>query len=338
MILVTGGTGLVGSHLLFELTKNGEKIRALKRVSSKSGIVKKVFSYYTNDPDKALSLIEWFDGDITDPVYVHQALDGISKVYHTAGFVSFDPADKSEVLNINVGGTTNIVNACIEKKIEKLCFVSSTSAIGVAAPGEIRNERIFWTTHGKESIYAISKYQAEMEVWRGINEDLNAVIVNPSIIIGPGDWQRSSLRLFSEVYKGLRFYTEGITGYVDVRDVVKAMILLMDGVYSGERYIISSGNYSYREIISMIAGSLGKKPPTIQATPFMIRTVYYLDWLRAFLTRGKRRITKDILTASKNKMLISNDKMRNATGMEFIPVNDSIRSTAEFFLQDLQVR
>jgi dihydroflavonol-4-reductase len=336
MILVTGGTGLIGSHLLFELTKNGRKIRALKRVTSNSGIVKKVFSHYMKDPDEALSLIEWFNGDITDPVYVHEALDGIQKVYHTAGFVSFDSVDKSSVININVGGTTHVVNACIEKKIEKLCFVSSSSAIGLTTPGEILNEEIFWTTHGKESIYAISKYQAEMEVWRGINEGLNAVIVNPSIIIGPGDWQRSSLRLFSEVHKGLKFYTEGITGYVDVRDVVKAMILLMEGKFSGERYILSSGNYSYREILSMIADSMGKNPPTIYATSFMIRTAYYLDWLRAFLTSGKKRISKDILTASKNKMLFSNDKIRQATGMEFIPVKDSIRSTAEFFLQDLK--
>lgn len=338
MILVTGGTGLLGSHLLFELTKKEEKIRALKRVSSKSEIVRKVFNYYTKDPDKALSLIEWFDGDITDPVYVHQALDGIKKVYHTAGFVSLDRSDKSEILRINVGGTANIVNACIEKSIEKLCFVSSTAAIGISTTGEILNEEIFWTTHGKESIYAISKYQAEMEVWRGIHEGMNAVIVNPSIIIGPGSWQRSSLRLFSEVYKGLRFYTEGVTGYVDVRDVIKAMIILMDGEFSGERYILSSENYTYKEILSMIADSLSKKPPTIHATSFMIRIACYLDWLRASLTSGKTRISKDMLIASEKKMLFSNDKIRNATGMEFIPVYDSIRSTADFFLQDLKDR
>ena len=335
MILVTGGTGLIGSHLLFELTKKGEKIRALKRVSSNSEMVKKVFSYYLDDPDLALSLIEWFDGDITDPVYVHEALDGIRRVYHTAGFVSFDSADKPAILNINVRGTAHIVNACIENEIEKLCFVSSSSAIGVAIPGETLNEEIFWSGPGKDSIYAISKYQAEMEVWRGINEGLNAVIVNPTIIIGPGDWKRSSLRLFSEVHKGLRFYTEGITGYVDVRDVVKAMILLMEGKFSGERYILSSENHSYREILSMIAESLGKKPPTIYATPLMIGTAFYIDWLRAFLTSGKKRIAKDIITASKNKMLFSNDKIRHATGMEFIPVKDSIRWTAELFLQDI---
>lgn len=336
MILVTGGTGLVGSHLLFELTRSGEKIRALKRKSSNSGIIRKVFSYYIKDPDKALSLIEWLDGDITDPVFVSEALDGIRKVYHTAGFVSFDPADKSSVLNINSGGTSNIVNACIEKKIEKLCFVSSTSAIGAAINGEILNEDIFWTGLGKESIYAISKYQAEMEVWRGIHEGLNAVIVNPSIIIGPGDWQRSSLRLFSEVYKGMKFYTEGITGYVDVRDVVKAMIMLMEGEFSGERYILSSENCSYREILSMIAESLGKDPPGIHATPWMIRIAYYLDSLRAFLTSGKRRISKDIIKASKNRVLFSNDKIRQATGIEFIPVKESISKTAEFFLQDIK--
>jgi nucleoside-diphosphate-sugar epimerase len=338
MILVTGGTGLVGSHLLFELTRNGDTVRTLKRKSSKPEIVKKVFGYYTDDPDQALSRIEWFDGDVTNPVDVFEALKGIRKVYHTAGFVSFDPADKSEILRINADGTANMVNACLEKGIEKLCFVSSTSAIGSAENGEMLDEEVFWTSKGKESVYATSKYMAEMEVWRGINEGLNAVIVNPSIIIGPGDWQRSSIRLFQEVYKGIRFYTQGITGYVDVRDVVKAMIILMNGEFSGERYIISSGNYTYKEILSMIADSLGKKPPGIYATPFMVKTAYYIDWLRSIFPFGKRVITKDIVASVKNKILFSNEKIRNATGIEFIPVADSIRHTSKLFLKDLKAR
>jgi len=335
MILVTGGTGLVGSHLLFELARNGDKVRALKRKSSKQEIVEKVFGYYTDDPNLSLSQIEWFDGDITNTADVFEALKDISRVYHTAGFVSFDPADKSDILRINAVGTANMVNACLEKGIEKLCFVSSTSAIGSAENGEILDEELFWTSKGKESVYATSKYRAEMEVWRGINEGLNAVIVNPSIIIGPGDWQRSSIRLFQEVYKGIRFYTQGITGYVDVRDVVKAMIILMNGEFSGERYIISSGNYTYKEILSMIADSLGKRPPDIYATPFMVKTAYYLDWLRSIFTSGKRMITKDIVAGAKNKIHFSNDKIRNATGIEFIPVADSIRHTSKFFLRDL---
>ena len=335
MILVTGGTGLLGSHLLFELTRKEDKIRALKRVSSSQEAVAKVFGYYSNDPSQALSKIEWFDGDITNPVDISEALKGVSRVYHAAGFVSFDPSDKSKILKINVDGTINMVNACLEKGIEKLCFVSSTSAIGSAENGEILNEEVFWTGKGKESIYAQSKYRAEMEVWRGINEGLNAVIVNPSIIIGPGDWQRSSVRLFKEVYKGLRFFTQGITGYVDVKDVVKAMIILMNGDFSGERYIISSGNHTYQEILSMIADSLGKEPPDIYATPFMIRTAYYLDWLRSKIAFDKRVITKDIVAGSKNKIRFSNDKIRNATGMEFIPIADSIRYTSKFFLKDL---
>lgn len=336
MILVTGGTGLVGSHLLYELTRNGDKVRALKRLSSKTEIVTRVFGYYTDDPSKALSRIEWIDGDITNPVDVFEALKGIRKVYHAAGYVSFDPADKSDVLRINTDGAAIMVNACLEKRIEKLCFVSSSSTIGSAENGEMLNEKVFWTSKGKESFYATSKYKAEMEVWRGINEGLNAVIVNPSIIIGPGDWQRSSIRLFQEVYKGLRFYTEGMTGYVDVRDVVKAMRILMNGEFSGERYIISQGNYTYKEILSMIADSLGKKPPDIYATQFMIKTACWLDWIRSIFTSGGRLITKDIVDGSKNKIRFSNDKIRNATGIEFIPVADSIRDTSKLFLREMQ--
>jgi dihydroflavonol-4-reductase len=338
MILVTGGTGLVGSHLLFELTRDGDKVRAFKRISSKPEIVKKVFGYYTDDPYKALSQIEWFEGDITNPVDVFEALKGIRKVYHTAGYVSFDPADKYDILRINADGTANIVNGCLEKGIEKLCFVSSTSAIGSAENDEMLDEESFWTSKTEESVYATSKYRAEMEVWRGINEGLNAVIVNPSIIFGPGDWHRSSIRLFQEVYKGIRFYTQGITGYVDVRDVVKAMIILMNGDFSGERYIISSGNYTYREILSMIADSFGKKPPYIYATPLLVKTAFYFDWMRSIFTSGRRMITKDIITGSKSKIRFSNDKIRNATGIEFIPVTESIRHTSKFFLRDLKAR
>jgi nucleoside-diphosphate-sugar epimerase len=334
MIFVTGGTGLLGSHLLFELTKNGEKVRALKRKSSNPEIVSKVFRYYTDHPDEFLSRIDWIEGDITNPAEVLIALKGITRVYHTAGIVSFDPADKKRILDNNIQGAANIVNACLETGIEKLCFVSSAAAIGQGEDGEMLTEEIYWTKMGKESIYAISKYQAEMEVWRGINEGLNAVIVNPSIIIGPGDWQRSSLRLFHEVYKGLRFYTEGITGYVDVRDVVKAMIFLMNSELSAERYIISAANYSYKDILSMIAESMGKRPPAIRATPFMIKIACLFDWTWSLLTAGRRKITRDILIASKNRIRFSNDKIRNAAGMEFIPIDKSIRHTSELFLKD----
>ncbi len=334
MILVTGGTGLVGCHLLYELTRNGENVRALKRASSKVEFVRKVFGYYTNDPEKALSRINWIDGDITNQADVFAALKGVKKIYHSAGFVSFDPSDNADILRINVKGAENIVNGCLENGIEKLCFVSSTSAIGQAENNEILNEDIYWTRKGKESIYATSKYHAEMEVWRGINEGLNAVIVNPSIIIGPGDWKRSSIRLFYQVNKGIRFYTEGVTGYVDVRDVVKAMILLMNGEFTGERYIVSSGNYTYKQILTMIADSLGKRPPDIYATPSMSKIAYWLDGALSILTNSDRRITKDILTASKSKIRFSNDKIRNATGIEFIPIEESIRYSSGLFLKD----
>jgi len=336
MILVTGGTGLVGSHLLFELTRNGEKIRALKRITTKPEIVRKVFGYYTEQPDVALSRIDWIDGDVMNAAEVFKAAQGIEKVYHTAGFVSFNPSDNADILKINVKGAENIVNACLENGIEKLCFVSSASAIGQGENGEMLNEDIYWSRKGKESIYATSKYQAEMEVWRGISEGLNAVIVNPSIIIGPGNWKRSSIRLFNEVYKGMRFYTEGTTGYVDVRDVVKAMILLMNGDFRGERYLVSEGNYSYKQILTMIADSLGKRPPDISATPLMTNIAYWLDLLWSSLTRGDRRITKDILTSSSKHIRFSNDKIRNTTGMEFIPVADSIMHTSKCFLRDLK--
>lgn len=171
-----------------------------------------------------------------------------------------------------------------------------------------------------------------MEVWRGMAEGLQAVIVNPSIIIGPGDWNRSSSYLFSAVSKGMKFYTEGITGYVDIRDVVLAMITLMDGDFSSERYIVSAENLSYRQILELIATALNKPPPRLHATPFLISVAWRLNWLISKFNGVKRSITRDTVKSSKRKALFSNQKICQAIMIDFIPVKQSVRDTANHFL------
>jgi nucleoside-diphosphate-sugar epimerase len=215
MILVTGSTGLVGTHLLLELAKKHRKIRATHRSSSNLQAVFDTFSLYTEDPEKYLDRIDWkyldridwIEADVTDFESIIQALDGVDYVYHTAAFVSFDPGDRHTMTQVNVEGTANVVNACLERKVKKLCYVSSTAALGSAPDGELITEDMAWTHSKSRSAYSVSKYLSEMEVWRGMAEGLPAVIVNPSIIIGPGDWKRSSSYLFSAVWKGLSFYT-----------------------------------------------------------------------------------------------------------------------------------
>ena len=332
MILVTGGTGLVGTHLLLELAKKHNKIRAIHRASSNLNAALDTFTLYIDDPIPYYDKIEWVEADITDFESLFQAMEGVDHVYHTAAFVSFDPRDRHAMIRCNVEGTANLVNACLERKVKKLCYVSSTAALGNAPSEKQITEDMIWSYSKNRSAYSVSKYQSEMEIWRGIAEGLQAVIVNPSIIIGPGDWKRSSSYLFSAVSKGMKFYTEGVTGYVDIRDVVYAMIKLMDGNYTSERYTVSSENLSYRQVLEMIASALDKPPPSIHATPFLISLAWRMSWLLSKFNGKQRSITRDAVKSSKRKALFSNEKIRQAIGIDFIPVKQSVQDTARHFL------
>jgi len=319
MILVTGATGLVGSHLLAELLSSGLKVRAIRRSGSNTGEI------YTD-------LIEWIEADLLDPVDVDNAISGIDLVYHTAALVSFDPRDRREVMLNNVDITRNIVNACLDHNVRKLCFVSSTAALGIPPQDEEVTEDSPWIDAKKRSAYSISKHQSELEVWRGIVEGLNAVIVNPSIIFGPGDWTRSSPRMIKAVWDGLKYYTEGVTGYVDIRDVVKSLRWLAQSDISGERFIISSENLSFREVLTMISKAQNKPPPRRLATPFLIGMAWRFDWIRSRLSTRTRTITREAIRTSRQKIFFSSKKITDTMGIQFIPIARSIEDTVRVFL------
>ena len=329
MILVTGATGLVGSHLLYELLKKEEKIKALKRQSSDTGQVLKIFSIYTEKFEKLYSRIEWVEGDIADRESLETAFKDVNQVYHTAAKISMDSADSAEMKRINVDGTTNIVNLCLEKKINKLCYVSSVAAIGNRTAPDFTDENVLWKAGKNKIKYGSTKFYAEMEVWRGMAEGLEAVIVNPSIIFGPGFWEKGRPAMFDKIAKGLKFYTQGVFGYIDVRDVVKAMILLMESEIKGERFILNSENLSYQELFEMIALVLNKPAPNIYANKFLTGLAWRLDWLRSRFTGGTHWITKDTAAIAQRKTLFSNEKVKKAVGMEFKPISKSIEETAE---------
>ena len=329
MILVTGATGLVGSHLLYELLKKEEKIKALKRQSSDTGQVLKIFGYYTDEFEKLYSRIEWVEGDLSDRESLEMAFKNVDKVYHSAAIISMDSANNAEMKKINIEGTTNIVNLCLEKKVSKLCYVSSVAAIGKRTAPDFVDENVLWKAGKKRITYGSTKFYAEMEVWRGIAEGLEAVIVNPSIIIGPGVMGKGSMAMFDRIAKGLKFYTHGVTGYVDVRDVVKAMILLMESEIKGERYILNSENLSYKEIFGMIALGLNKPAPNIYANRFMTGLAWQLDWLKSKFPGGTHMITKETTAIAHRKTLFSNGKVKEVFGIEFIPIRESIEETVE---------
>jgi len=336
MILVTGGTGLVGSHLLYELVKKEQKGRALKRPTSKTENVLKTFRYYSDNSEELFSKIEWVEGDVSDITFLEDAMQGVSKVYHCAAMVSFETRDRKKMLETNIMGTANVVNACLGTKIEKLCFVSSTAALGDKSGAGLVDESTIWKPSKSHSWYSVSKFKSEMEVWRGMEEGLKAVIVNPSVVLGPGDWNRSSGRIMKSVWDGLKFYTLGVTGFVDVRDVVKAMIELMEGEIIGERYIISSENLSYKEVFEMIANAFNKKPPTIQATPSLTGFAWRLDWMRSKILNKQPLVTRESARSGHRKVYFSNQKIRDAIGIDFRPLIVTIKETAEFFLKERQ--
>jgi len=333
MILVTGGTGLVGSHLLFDLIRSGKQIRALKRKTSDTGMIQKIFSYYSDAPELLAAKIEWVDADLLDFASIEDSLDGISEIYHAGAAVSFYPADHKEMLKVNIDGTANLVNLALEKNINKFCYVSSVSTLGRADNNGLTDEETFWVPSGKNSVYAISKYGAEREVWRGMEEGLNAVVINPSVILGPGFWNDNS-GLFRLVWEGLKFYTKGINGYVDVKDVVKAMILVMEKNLFNERFIVSSENISYQQLFTLIARNLDKPAPTINVPPLLNHIAWRVEAVRSFITGSKPEITKEMATTTIQQYTFSNDKIRKALSFEFLPIDESIRQTCQFFKKD----
>ena len=336
MILVTGGTGLVGSHLIYKLTKNGQHVRAIYRAKEKINAVKHVFSYYTENVDALFSKIEWIEANINNIPSLTTAFSGITKVYHCAAFISFDTKDYYTLRKINIEGTANIVNLCLSNNIKKLCYVSSIATIGKTIDDSLINEDTHWNPEEDHNVYAITKYGAEMEVWRGTQEGLNAVVVNPGVIIGPGFWKSGSGSLIRLVYKGLSHYTNGIVGYIDVNDVVLAMVKLMEGGIKNKRYILVSENISYKDFFTKTATQLHVKPPKKKASKLALNMVWRLDWMRSFIFNKRRRLTKHTSKTITTISRFSNKKAITDLNYNFKTIDDSIAETCQLFLKDLE--
>ncbi|MBL4651328.1 MAG: NAD-dependent epimerase/dehydratase family protein [Flavobacteriales bacterium] len=331
MIFVTGGTGLLGAHLLFDLVSKGEMVRALKRKSSNIFSVKKVFGYYSDD-DSLFQKIEWVEGDTLDVLSLQEAMKDIKVVYHCAAVVSFNPKDRDEMMKINIEGTANVVNACLNEGVNKLCYVSSTAALGKEPNGNIITENTEWNNKDT-SFYSKSKYLSEQEVWRGKEEGLSVVIVNPCIILGPGEWGKSSTNVFTEVWKELKFYTTGSNAFVDVRDVSKCMVRLVEKKVEGERFLIVSENRSFKELFFEIAENLGRPVPVIRANKLLTGMAWRGNKLATYLFGARLIITKETAQSSQTSTKYSNQKVKKKLGIEFIPVKQSIKETATLFLQ-----
>jgi len=318
MILVTGATGFLGAELACQLAKQGKHIRCTKRTGS---VLPLNLSPFRNE-------IEWIDADMMDVFALEDALEGITQVFHCAAWVSLKQADKKEMIRTNVTGTANLVNLCLEKRI-RLVHVSSVAAIGLAKPGELITESHHLDLATEDDGYAISKLESEMEVWRGIAEGLDAVIVNPSIIIGADAGTKGSGELFETVRRGLKFYTSGTSGFVDVEDVAKAMIALMNSDIHAERFIVSAENRDYKQITAEIADGFGIKRPGSLATPFMLGLAWRGAALIGKLTGKPPAIDKVSAQAASVTRNYDNSKIKKAIGIEFKPISRTIEEVCK---------
>lgn len=315
MILVTGATGLVGSHLVLELVSKEKSVRAIYRSEKSKNKVLNLFKYYNKE--ELFAKINWFEADVLDIPKLEKAFDGVEYVYHCAAKISFNPKDENVLRKTNIEGTANVVNLCLDFGIKKLCHVSSIATLGDSKKGETTiNEDCDWNPETYHSDYAITKFGAEMEVWRGYQEGLNVVVVNPGVILGPLFWTEGSGDIYQKVKNNFPFYTTGGTGFVSVNDVVNNMILLMNSSVSAERFILVSETHSFQNIFELIAHKMNVKPANIEAKKWMTRLAWRIDVLLGFFGK-KRFLSKDMVHTLHHTDYFDSSKIQKQTGYKF---------------------
>lgn len=323
-VLVTGGTGFIGAYIIKELIEKGYSVRAIRRSNKLPFFIS----------PEILNKSEWVSGDILDVISLSEAMQGIDYVIHSAASVSFVKAERKQLYNTNVDGTANVVNLALENEIKKLVHISSISALGRTTTGEKVDEEKKWVTSKLNSHYGISKNKAEMEVWRGIGEGLNAVIINPSTVLGLGNWHDSSCAIFKNVYKGFKWYTRGVNGFVAVEDVAKIAVLLMESNISEERFIINHENWEFKKLFDTIADGFGNKHPSWEATPFLSSIAWRFEKLRSTVKGDKPLITKETARIALSKTYWQNDKILKALpGFSFIPLEQCITNACKKYAE-----
>jgi nucleoside-diphosphate-sugar epimerase len=323
MILVTGGTGLIGSHLLYHLVNRGGRIRATYRSEESLQKVAKVFGFYSKKSTLLMDQIEWHKADITDVANLESAFVDVEQVYHCAALISFDPKDFPLLEKINVGGTANVVNLCLKYGIKKLCHVSSIAAIGPSPKGQMATEENEWN-EVVASVYGLAKYDSELEVWRGSQEGLTVVIINPGVVIGPGFWRSGSGTFFTYVAKEKKYLLPGGTGFVTVNDVVNAMVGLMSSSIQSERYILVSENWTYATFFERIAANFGVAPPNKLLTKRLLEVFWRLDWFRSTFMGKRRKLSKNMARSLQHQETYSNEKLVKALDFSFEDMNAAI--------------
>jgi dihydroflavonol-4-reductase len=328
MVLVTGGTGFLGAYIIKELVNKGISVRAIRRSNHLPAFI----------PASVLNQVHWIEGDVLDLVSLEASMEGVDTIIHSAAKVSFNAHERQEMFRVNIEGTANVVNIAIEKNIQHFIHVSSVAALGRKTNGTIVNEEKKWEDSKINTNYAISKYQAEMEVWRGMGEGLRAVIVNPSTILGYGDWNSSSCAIFKTVYTEFPWYTSGVNGFVDVEDVARAIVLLSQKNICDERFILNADNWSFKQLLTMIADGFGKKHPSRHATPAIGSIAWRLETLKKIFSGKQPLLTRESARVAQSKTFFDNGKiLRVLPEFSFTPLQQTISKACENYLQSPQI-
>ena len=326
MILVTGGTGFFGSHLLKKLIAENQPVKALCRASSSFDLVKDIQHQ-----------VEWINTDVLDFPALHDAMQGVDEVYHAAALVSFEKKQHRAMMQINVEGTENVVNLALQYGVKKLAFISSVATLGRSETDKIITEQTTWQDGNFNTQYAISKMLAERHVFRAAAEGLPVVVINPSIMLGAGHWGEGSAAFFKNIYHGFPFYTQGINAFVDVEDVAEIVFQLMQKNVFDERFIVAENNYSYQQIFNWIAQYLHTKPPSIEAKNGLLQLAWRLDALKTMVYKSKSIITRETATTANLKCFYANDKIKKELNFAFTPIEKTIKKTAKIFLENRKV-
>lgn len=326
LVLVTGGTGFLGAYVIHELVEKGYSVRSIRRNNHVPAFI----------PPATWNKVEWIHGDLLDVICLEEAMEGIDAIIHAAGKVSFNKNDRDKIFSSNIDTTTNVVNIALEKNIKRLIHVSSVAALGRTGNQEHVDEEKKWTPGKWNTTYAVSKFHSEVEIWRGIGEGLSAAIVNPSTLLGFGDWNVGSCALFRNVWHEFPWYSEGVNGFVDVSDVARAVVCLLQTDTVGERYILNGDNWTFRHLLNSMADAFGKKRPSKEATPFLGGIAWRMEVLKSKLTGKAPVVTRESARIAQSRTYYENSKfLQLLPGFQFTPLEETIKKACRSYLNNL---
>ncbi|NOT51462.1 MAG: SDR family NAD(P)-dependent oxidoreductase [Chitinophagaceae bacterium] len=319
-ILVTGGTGFLGSYIIKHLVEKGYPVRAIRRSNKLPFWI----------PKEIFDKVEWIEGDVLDVVALEEAMEDVDTVIHSAAVVAFVKKDRKKMYHVNVEGTANVIDIMLEKNVRRLVHISSVAALGRTTTGGHVNEEKKWEESKVNTHYAISKFKAELQVWRGMAEGLEAVILNPSTILGYGDWNSGSCAIFKNIYNGFNWYTPGTNGFVDVEDVAKVTLLLMESNITEQRFIVNGDTWTFKRLQETIADAFGKKRPSKEATPFLLAIAWRMERLKSFFSNHRPLLTKETARVAVSRTWFENDKLlQTLPGFSFTPLEETIKKACE---------